>query len=407
MAKKVGIIIGILMLVIIFLSASFMGGFLLGTRLESSKRASSGVSLDLITEVFKLVRFHYVEPVSSKKLEAGAIRGMLEVLDDPYTHYLRSSEFQSLQEHTMGHFFGVGIEIGLRNKKVVVISPIQGTPAEKAGLKAGDKVVEIDGKSTKGLNLNQVVKRIRGPEGTRVVLTIERKGEAKPLEFKLTRTKISIPNLSSKILDKDIGYVYLHTFNGGATRDLKKAITKLTNDGAKGLILDLRNNPGGSLEESIGVGSIFVESGPIVKIKKRSGKTESRYALGRADQKIPLVVLVNEGSASASEIVAGAIQDTKRGTLIGEKTFGKGSVQTVIPLGRGEGGLIITTDSYLTPKGRAVNKKGITPEIIVPMGNEKPLSDQDVQFKRAKEILREKSSRVKSISSTRELVLSP
>ncbi|MFQ5574291.1 MAG: S41 family peptidase [Terriglobia bacterium] len=387
--KKSGRLVAIIALVVLLVTGSFLGGFLVSQRVGLGA-AHPSFSVDVVDEVFNKIRLNYVDKVSESKLKQGAVQGMIEALDDPYSQYLSSSEFKSLQEQTQGHFFGVGIEIGVRDERIVVVSPIKGTPAEEAGIRAEDQITAVDGKSIEGQKIEQVVKQIRGPKGSPVVLTIERKGEDEPLKFRLVRAEISIPNLSSEIIDKDMGYIFLHTFNGGATTDLKKAVTELAGEGAKGFILDLRNNPGGSLEEAIGVASVFIDSGPIVKIKNRKGKIRSELARGQADRDTPLVVLVNKGSASASEIVAGAIQDTKRGTLVGEKTFGKGSVQTVISL-RNDSGLIITTDAYLTPKGRQVNKKGITPDTKVSLEEGTAFAgDADAQLNRAKLILRDK-----------------
>ncbi|MDI6892207.1 MAG: S41 family peptidase [Actinomycetota bacterium] len=386
MKRTTAIIVGLFVL-LIFFAGVFTTGVLVGRHLEMRRPAMApSESLELLREVLGIVQKSYIESVPTKKLVIGAIKGLLGALGDPYTRYLDPSDLQMLEEGTRGRFYGVGIEIGLKDDQLTVISPLPETPAARAGIKAEDKIVEIDGKSTKGMSLERAVKSIRGEEGTTVVLTISRKGVDEPLKFSLVREEIKIPNVVSKMMD-ELGYIRVHSFSEDTGLDFEKALDELKKKGAQGIILDLRNNPGGLLRESVSVASQFIESGPIVVEKFKDGRERTYNAYGEADEEIPLVVLINKGSASASEIVAGAIQDKERGVLIGEQTFGKGSVQTVEELSDGSG-LLITTAIYLTPEGRKIHKKGIKPDIVVSIKEEKPLHEKDDQLEKAKEVLR-------------------
>ncbi len=392
MAKKVVLAILIFVFILALLLGCFSAGVLAGRHLQRTEKQETmdkeKAGLEKFEEVLLIIKSTYVEKISSKKLIAGAIKGMMESLDDPYSRYLDKSHFQMVEEETAGNYEGVGIMLGMEDSKLTVISPIKDTPADKAGIKTDDTIIKVDKKSTKNMTINQAVKLIRGPKGTTVVLTIERKGEKEPLEFELERAKIETPNVSSKIVEDDIGYVHLHFFGGGSADRVKEAVEELKDQGAKGIILDLRNNPGGLLDESIDVASVFMDSGVVVKIKERKGAEQVFRTRGHADSKIPLVILVNKGSASASEIVAGAIQDTDRGVVVGETTFGKGSVQDVRRLSDGSG-ILITIAQYFTPKGRSLHKKGVKPDEVVKTDKEVPLKDEDPQLDRAKEIIRD------------------
>jgi len=393
--KKILIPVLAAFLALTLLLSCFSAGIMTGRSIQkvADEGGSSGgsSSLEKIEEVMDIVRDTYVEKISTEKLITGAVEGMIKVLDDPYSKYLNKKHFKMVEEEAEGNYEGVGIMLGMEDSKLTVISPIKNTPAEKAGIKTNDVIVEIDDQTTKDMTINQAVKLIRGKVGTTVVLTIEREGEAKPLEFKLERAKINIPNVTSEIVDGDIGYIRLHYFSRGAGEDIKKAVKDLKDQGAKGIIFDLRNNPGGLLDESIDVASAFVESGVIVKIKERKGNEKAHYAKGGADANIPLVVLVNKGSASASEIVAGAIQDTGRGVIVGETTFGKGSVQEVRRLSDGSG-LLVTVAKYFTPKGRSIHKKGVKPDEVIEVDPDVPLKDKDLQLDKAKEIIKDRIS---------------
>ncbi len=411
--KKIIIVIGVLFL-LLSLTITFVGGIMIGGVLADRRipdpqvPAQTKASGDLkqVQQVMDEIIHAYVEKPNRRKLIDGAIDGMIKSLDDPYTRRLKPSDYGEFQDQTTGHFGGVGIELGIKDKQLTVVAPIKGTPADRAGVHAGDKIIKIDEKSTKGMALEQAVKLIRGKEGTKVTLTFERNG-GKPFAKELVREQIKLPNVSSKVLDKNLGYIRVHAFNTDTTGDVRKQLDELKEKGIKGVIVDMRNNPGGLLNEAVTISSLFIKSGPIVKVKERSGKTETLTANNGADDKVPLVVLVNKGSASASEIFAGAIQDTGRGVIVGEKTFGKGSVQTVFPLEDGSG-LVMTTAKYLTPKNRSLNKKGITPDVVIalpkikpsvppgkplPKGHLKGLpaapSDDDAQVDKAKEVLRD------------------
>lgn len=392
MARKLVISAVVFVLVLTVLLGCFSVGVLSGRHLnlleEQKTRGNEKTSLKKINEVLNIITATYVEKVSVQKLTTAAIKGMVKSLNDPYSRYLDKTHFKMVEEEAAGNYEGVGIMLGTEDHKLVVISPIKDTPADKAGIKTDDVIAKIDNKSTKDMTINQAINLIRGPKGTKVVLFIERKGEKEPLRFELERAKIETPNVSSEIMDGDIGYVRLHFFGDGSGESIKKAVKELKDKGAKGIILDLRNNPGGLLDESVDVASAFIDSGVIVKIQERKGAEQVFKASGGADGEIPLVVLVNKGSASASEIVAGAIQDTGRGILIGETTFGKGSVQDVRQLSDGSG-LLITVAQYFTPKGRSLHKKGIKPDEVVKAGKDAVFKEKDSQLDRAKEIIKD------------------
>lgn len=319
----------------------------------------------IIAEIMHVLGRSYVDPVDAKKLERGAIDGMLEALDDPYAAYLDQDHYRFFKEQTSGEFYGVGIQIGLRAKKVTVIAPIDGTPAFKAGVKSGDVILAVDGSSTAGKNLQIVAERIRGEEGTTVKLKIMRKGWKQARVFSLERVKLTLPNVSGRLLKgTKIGYIRIHGFSTTASTDTRKKLVELKKKGATGMVIDLRDNPGGLLQSGVDMAGLFIESGPIVTVKHRGGRKETLQATGGADTGTPLVVLVNGGSASASEIFAGALQDRGRAKLVGEQTFGKAAVQTVVTL-TNKAGLKVTTAYYLTPKGRNISKKGIKPDFVV------------------------------------------
>lgn len=379
------------------LTGTFVGGVLVGHVLLNNQSpiavppASNNQSdLGPINEVLTKISQGYVDKESSQKLIDGAIEGMIKTLGDPYTRRLKPTAFGEFETQTSGHFGGVGIELGMKNDKLTVVAPIKGTPADRAGVQTGDRIVKIDKKDTTGMALEQAVKLIRGNVGTKVTLTFVR-GGGKPFAKTLTREQIKVPNVTGQVLDNDLGYIKVLAFNSETAHDVRQEIDKLKAKNVKGMIVDLRNNPGGLLTEAISLSSLFIKSGPIVKVKARTGKIETFGANNGADAKIPLVVLVNQGSASASEIFAGAVQDTGRGVIVGQKTFGKGSVQTVIPLKDGSA-LIMTTAKYLTPKNRSLSKVGVKPDVVVKM----PMKDfhemgtaNDVQLKKAKEVLQE------------------
>jgi len=301
-------------------------------------------------------------------LTFAAVSGMLNSLGDPYTVFLDPRDNRSLTELIDGgNFGGIGIYIGQddKSKQTVIIEPITGTPADRAGLKAGDIIVSVDGHSTKGLQLDPVMNLIRGKAGTTAHLLVQRQGQPQHA-YAVTREEIHVPSVAYRMLDQNVGYIQLFDFGDTSAEEVNTALAKLSSQGAKAFVLDLRNNGGGLLNAAVDISSKFIADGPIVSIIDRSGRIETRDANGDAISPKPLVVLVNQFSASASEITAGAIQDTKVGALIGVKTFGKGVVQTIYPL-PGLSAIKITTARYVTPAGRDINKKGIVPNIVVPM----------------------------------------
>ena len=321
-------------------------------------------NLDLFVEVLREIEKNYVEPVDSKKLIYGAIRGMVKTLD-PHSSFMTKDEYQELMVETKGSFTGVGIEITIKDNMLTVVAPIEGSPAYKAGIKAGDKIIKINDKSTKDMTLMDAVKNIRGPKGTKVKLTVFREGENKPLEFVIIRDVIPLKSVRGHMLSHDIGYVRISSFQSNTTKELKKALHHLEKGNrVKGLIIDLRNDPGGLLNQAIKVSDLFLDSGVIVSTKGRRAAQDivARAHINLEKRDYPIVVLVNSGTASAAEIVAGALQDNKRALIVGTKTFGKGSVQTVIPLSDGYA-LRLTTARYYTPSGRCIQITGIEPDI--------------------------------------------
>ena len=323
-------------------------------------------NIEVFTEVLRQIEESYVEPQDSQKLIYGAIKGMVQSLD-PHSSFMSKEEHQDLMIETKGSFSGVGIEISMRDKVLTVVAPIEGTPAYEAGIKSGDKIIKIGKKSTRDMGLADAVKNIRGKKGTKVKLTIAREGEEKPIEFVIIRNVIPLRSVRGLMLTPDIAYLRISNFQSKTARDLSAALKKIEKDHKlKGLILDLRNNPGGLLSQAIEVADLFLDSGIIVSTKGRNASQDMQVAAKKNDihGNYPIVVLVNGGSASASEIVAGALQDNKKALLLGTKTFGKGSVQTILPLSDGSG-LRLTTARYYTPSGKSIQSSGITPDIEV------------------------------------------
>jgi carboxyl-terminal processing protease len=322
--------------------------------------------LTLFGEVFERVRADYVEDVPDRKLVEDAINGMLSALD-PHSSYMNARSFRDMQVQTRGEFGGLGIEVTQENGFVKVVSPIDDTPAAKAGLKPGDFITHIDGEPTIGLTLQEAVEKMRGPVGSGIKLTI-RRGSADAFEVTLTRASIRIQSVRSRV-EGDLGYVRITSFTEQTDAGIKSAIDKIkqqTNGKLKGLVLDMRNNPGGLLDQAIAVSDAFLEKGEIVSTRGRRSEDAQRYHAKAGDllSGLPMVVLINGGSASASEIVAGALQDHRRAILLGTKSFGKGSVQTIIPMGN-QGAMRLTTARYYTPSGRSIQAQGIEPDIVV------------------------------------------
>ena len=324
-------------------------------------------NLQIFSDVLDIVKENYVQEVKSEELVEGAISGMLRTLD-PHSSYLDPDAYKELQVETKGSFGGIGIEITVRDGVLTVVSPLEGTPAYELGIQAGDQILRVDGETTKEMTLMEAVKKMRGPKGTNVVLTIMRENFTKPQDFVITRDTIAIRSVRSKTLEPGYGYIRLSQFQSSTARDLRKEIAKLEkeNKSLKGLILDLRNNPGGLLDQAVKVSDEFLNEGLIVYTGGRLKSQDMRFEahMNTKPHSYPIVVLVNEGSASAAEIVAGALQDHKRAVVVGVKTFGKGSVQTVMPLRNGAA-LRLTTALYYTPNGRSIQAKGIEPDIVV------------------------------------------
>lgn len=323
-------------------------------------------TLRLFAEAYNRIKLNYVEQVDDSELVESAIRGMLESLD-PHSAFLVKEDYDELQESTQGEFGGLGIEISLENGLVKVIAPMDDTPAMKAGVKAGDLIIKLDDKPIKGMPLNKAVDLMRGKPGTDITLTILREGEEKPLLITITRDIIQIASVKSRVLDEQFGYIRISNFQNATARDMVSKLQELHEeiDGPiRGLVLDLRNNPGGVLNAAVSVSDAFLEGGIIVYTEGRTEDSRVKYAAKSGDilSGAPIIVLVNEGSASASEIVAGALQDHKRAVIMGNQTFGKGSVQTVVPVAD-DAAIKLTTARYYTPRGRSIQAEGIVPDI--------------------------------------------
>jgi carboxyl-terminal processing protease len=339
----------------------------------SSARAAASDTyreLNLFGDVFERVRADYVEKPDDSKLVESAINGMLAGLD-PHSSYMDPKSFRDMQVQTRGEFGGLGIEVTMEDGLVKVVAPIDETPAAKAGVMANDIITQLDDENVQGLTLNQAVDKMRGPVNTKIKLTIMRKGSDKPIEVTIMRDVIRVKSVRSHPEGDDVGYIRITQFNEQTTDGLKQAINDLNSqlgaDKIKGYVVDLRNNPGGLLDQAISVSDTFLDKGEIVSTRGRNAEETQRFNARPGDmtKSKPVIVLINGGSASASEIVAGALQDHKRATLIGTRSFGKGSVQTIIPLGAGNGALRLTTARYFTPSGRSIQAKGIVPDIEV------------------------------------------
>ncbi len=321
-------------------------------------------TLKVFTEVLTLVRNNYVESTESKDLIYGAIQGMLTTLD-PHSSFMPPDVYKEMQIETQGSFAGLGIEITVRDRYLTVVAPIEGTPADRAGIQAGDRIAQIDGEPTKDMTLVEAVRKLRGPKGTQVTVTILRDGQ-QPFEVSIVRDIIEVHSVRASDLGEGIGYIRVVSFQERTHRDLEGALDELVEKGMRGLILDLRNNPGGLLSQAVQVADLFLDKGKLIVYTEGRAKNQNLRFVDEHDnsQSFPMVVVVNKGSASASEIVAGALKDHQRAVLLGTQTFGKGTVQTVIPLDDGSG-LRLTTARYFTPSQRAIEGAGVTPDIVV------------------------------------------
>ena len=340
-----------------------------GARAQAAAAADTYRQLSLFGDVFERVRADYVEKPDDGKLIELAINGMLAGLD-PHSSYMDTKSFRDMQVQTRGEFGGLGIEVTMEEGLIKVVAPIDETPAAKAGIMANDIITHLDDEPVQGLTLNQAVEKMRGPVNTKIKLKVMRKGGDKPIEVSITRDIIRVRSVRSRLEGDDVGFIRVTQFNEQTTDGLKKAVADLTaqaGDKLKGFVIDLRNNPGGLLDQAISVSDAFLEKGEIVSTRGRNAEETQRFnaRAGDLSKGKPLIVLINGGSASASEIVAGALQDHRRATVIGTRSFGKGSVQTIIPLGSGNGALRLTTARYFTPSGRSIQAKGISPDIEV------------------------------------------
>ena len=346
-------------------------------------------NLEKLITTYYLIRNEYLKQVSTETLINGAIKGMVESLNDSYSVYLDKDAFKNLNVQIEGTFGGIGVEIDKdENKQLVVIAPLPGTPADRAGLKSGDIIEKVDEQETAKLTTIEAASLIRGEPGTSVTLKILREEENRSFIIELVREKITIPSVRGEILPdhQEIGYLQVLHFNRSSTiAQLERELNKLNKEKLNGLILDLRGNPGGDLEAAVELAGYFLKEGPVVRIVDRNGKEEVRYSSRLNQIQLPLVVLIDEGTASASEIVAGAIKDSRSGLLLGTRTYGKGLVQTLYSLGDNEG-LKLTTNRYLTPNGHDIDGKGIQPDIVVEQPED---TDEDVQLEKAVELLYE------------------
>ena len=375
-----------ILLTVTLMLAAFAGGLYLPNFVTPEARAQNNRDYDfgLLYEVRDLLEENFVDKISKKQkseMVYDSVRGMLRAMDDEYTRFMDPKAYKNMTIETKGKFGGVGILIGIRKNQLTVISPLDDTPAFKAGIKGGDIIIKIDGVTTEDMALDDAVARIRGDEGTTVVLTIWRRGfDAKGQDFPVVRDIIKLKTVTKgEILDDNIAYVEMDSFSQPTTDNLRKQLLDFNQKNAEALILDLRNNPGGLLDTAVQVSNLFIDEGPIVHRVGRNKDSRTYYAnSGRRVWFKPVVVLVNEFSASASEIVSGALQDHGVATIIGETTFGKGLVQTVYPLSDNSA-VLITTDKYLTAKRRDINKKGIVPDIVVKLGAADAHEGEDVE----------------------------
>jgi len=407
------------LIAVILLAGAFSGGFLVGhylpfsdltaanegapSLLEDSTITPSIVQGDSASatpqdlealfkpfwETWAIVHAQFVDqPVDDVALMRGAIRGMLESLGDEHTSFMDPQEYTDANAGLEGSYEGIGAYVDTGGDFLTVTSPIPGSPAEKAGLKPGDEIIAIDGEDMTGINPELARRKVLGPAGTVVLLTIRREGTEEPFDVEITRDKINIASVESKMLENDIAYLKLNTFGDTTTRDLKEQLGDLMDQNPKGLILDLRYNGGGYLQTAVEVTSQFISEGVVLYEQYGDGRKDSYDAIrGGLALDIPMVVLINKGSASASEIVAGALQDYDRAQLVGETSYGKGSVQNWIPLEDNQGAVRVTIAKWLTPEGRTIHKLGLTPDVIVELTDEDAAAERDPQLDKAIELL--------------------
>ncbi len=411
MNKTVKTIIG-LFVAVTLLAGAFSGGFIVGHLLpaagslpvindflpqsqspSSEQQASTPDNVQTLFtpfwEAWNIVHNQYVDqPVDDVKLMQGAIRGMMDALGDKQTFYMEPQVYKTETSSLQGSYEGIGAIVDTTGDYLTIVSPIQGSPADKAGLKPGDKVIAINGEDMTGVDAEAARQKVLGPKGSQVTLTVVRKNEKEPLQFTITRDEITVRSADGKMLDNGIGYVDINTFGEKTTAELRETLDKLMAQNPKGIIIDLRNNPGGYLTTAVEVASEFIDTGVILYEKYGDGKRDEYKALGHGRAtNIPLVVLINEGSASASEILAGALQDYGRATLVGVKSYGKGSVQNWQPLSNDQGAARVTIAKWLTPKERAIDHIGLTPDVYVEITADDFAAGRDPQLDAAVETL--------------------
>lgn len=403
-AKKSLIIVGVV-LVFIFSNIMF---FYMGNRFAFSGLSLVSVSenvakdlsevkdvkkYELLFQVRDALITKYDGEIDDEDLLEAAIKGMTDSLNDPYTVFMNEEEYKSFVEQSEGHFVGIGAQLGIKDDKITVVAPIEGSPAEKAGLKSGDVILKVDDVEITEPNLDETVSMIRGEQGKTVVLTVERNGSTQ--EISIIRDEIEMVSVKGEIIDGNIGYIEISSFDENVSEEFKSKITELKNQGMEGMILDLRGNPGGFLNEAVKVASQFIPKGEVITytIDKYGNKQESKSVGGEAEG-MPLVILIDGGSASASEVVTGALRDYEAGTIIGTTSFGKGIVQQLIEFSDGNGGLKVTTSKYYTPNGENIHKIGITPDIEVTLPEELSTQgytrDLDTQLNKGLEVIKEK-----------------
>jgi carboxyl-terminal processing protease len=396
----------------ILLAGAFSGGFIVGHLMPASgslpvisdllptspevqpeQQAATPDDLETLFvpfwEAWNIVHQQYVDqPVDDQKLMQGAIRGMMEALGDEQTFYMEPELYQSESSSLQGEYEGIGAYVDTDGDYLTIVSPIEGSPADLAGLRPGDKVIAIDGEDMTGVAPEEARLKVLGPEGTTVTLTVAREGEPEPLEFVITRAKITVRSAEGKMLENDIGYIDINTFGDRTTQELRDALDQVLKQNPRGIIIDLRNNPGGYLTTAVEVSSEFIDKGVILYEEYSDGRRDEHRALGNGEATdIPLVVLINEGSASASEILAGALQDYGRAKLVGVQSYGKGSVQNWVPLSNNQGAARVTIAKWLTPDERAIDHIGLTPDVIVETTAEDFTTEQDPQLDAAVETL--------------------
>jgi len=413
MPSKTVRVLLVIVVALILITGAFSGGVIVGWMLPGSPQASLGLPIGQASglnqpsgsgsatptnlrtlfkpfwQTWQIVHDQYVDqPVNDLNLMRGAIRGMLQALDDPHTSYMDPDQFRQASTSLQGEYEGIGAWVDITGDYLSIISPMPGSPAEKAGLKAGDKVIKVDGEDMTGIDGNLVLKHILGPAGTKVKLTIQREGQDL-FDVEIERAKIVVPSVQGEMLSDNIAYVHIVTFGDNTTEELKKVLSDLMSKQPKGLIVDLRNNAGGYLPTAIEVVSQFIKGGQVAMYEQFGDGTRKTYTTldGGLATEIPLVVLVNKGTASASEITAGTIQDYGRGKLVGEVTYGKGSVQNWIALENNQGAVRVTIARWLTPKERAINKVGLTPDVEVKITDEDIKAGNDPQLEKAIELL--------------------